>query len=221
MLFCSNCGHQLNDDAKFCQFCGTKVKPVNNDHTKRETVFEGNIHKCPNCGETVNSFSTKCPSCGHEFREMSASSSVKELADKLQQIEAERVPPKSVMVANNIIDPVDEKKITLIKSFPIPNSREDLFEFLILSSSNIAIESGTVSQDAVSDAWKAKFEQAYQKARISFQDDSDFIKFDEIYKSKKTEIENHQKNQNLTIMVSLGLLVLIAIIVFIVTAPYR
>ena len=34
----------------------------------------------------------------------------------------------------------DEQEISLIKSFPIPNTKEDLYEFLILSQSNIDME---------------------------------------------------------------------------------
>ena len=64
----------------YCRFCGIKIKETDSDKTtKRETVYEGNIHKCPSCGEVIGSFATKCPSCGHEFRDVNATSSVREL----------------------------------------------------------------------------------------------------------------------------------------------
>ncbi len=227
MLFCSNCGHQLNDDAKFCHFCGAKVEPVVINRTKRETVFEGNIHKCPNCGETVNSFSARCPSCGHEFREINASTSVQDLAEKLRQIEIGRSPRKGIFAPRTTLDVTDEQKISLIKSFPIPNSREDLLEFIILASSNIDnnryndFEYKSESQKAVSDAWEAKFEQAYQKAKLSFQGDSNFIEFDDIYKSKKSEVNKHKKNMYSFMLALIGLLFLIIIMLAFITAPNR
>ena len=47
MAFCSNCGKELNSSARFCDGCGT---PVSGAENKRNTVYEGNVHKCPHCG---------------------------------------------------------------------------------------------------------------------------------------------------------------------------
>ena len=48
MAFCSNCGQQLDDKAKFCSACGTSrsVQQTANEN-KRKTVYEGEIRKCP------------------------------------------------------------------------------------------------------------------------------------------------------------------------------
>ena len=47
-----NCGKQLPDGAKFCLECGTKLGDTNaRQASKRETIYEGTIYKCPNCGE--------------------------------------------------------------------------------------------------------------------------------------------------------------------------
>ena len=177
MAFCTNCGHQLKDGNKFCTFCGAKTNVSDDKKTTRETVFEGNLHKCPACGEILKSFTTKCPTCGHEFRDINATSSVKELSIKLAEIERNRPiihnNKASWLTINQnqtIVDPVTTQKISLIESFPIPNSREDLFEFFIMASSNINPYRNSImfpisaSQQALSDAWKSKFEQAYQKA---------------------------------------------------------
>ena len=37
----------------------------------------------------------------------------------------------------NEVNETDQKKINLIRSYVIPNTKEDLFEFLVLASSNI------------------------------------------------------------------------------------
>ena len=44
MLFCTNCGQQINDGEKYCSSCGTAVsnETVN---MQRKNVFEGNIHR--------------------------------------------------------------------------------------------------------------------------------------------------------------------------------
>ena len=58
MAFCSNCGKELTPGAKFCADCGTPVAPTASSEPKRTTVFEGDIHKCPHCGETLKAFET-------------------------------------------------------------------------------------------------------------------------------------------------------------------
>lgn len=52
--------------------------------TERRTVFEGEIHKCPNCGEVLNPFMVNCPACGHKFRGAKVATSVREFASKLE-----------------------------------------------------------------------------------------------------------------------------------------
>lgn len=48
MAFCTNCGYQLTEGAKFCFNCGTKVnmqEPSQDVH--RKVAYDGEIHKCP------------------------------------------------------------------------------------------------------------------------------------------------------------------------------
>ena len=77
MAFCVNCGQELKEGVKFCANCGSTVIPhkkvVKNE---RKTFYDGEIHKCPNCGEVINSFIISCPSCGYELRGSSVTSSV-------------------------------------------------------------------------------------------------------------------------------------------------
>ena len=74
MVFCTNCGQELAEEAKFCANCG-KAVDNNNSTNQRRTVYDGEIHKCPNCGEILSSFITVCPTCGHELRGTTANNS--------------------------------------------------------------------------------------------------------------------------------------------------
>ena len=76
--FCPYCGTKLDEGAKFCKNCGEAIsndtqeshktlnkRPSSENPTERKTVYEGYIHKCPNCGEVIDSFLTVCPTCGY------------------------------------------------------------------------------------------------------------------------------------------------------------
>lgn len=70
-----------------------------------------------------------------------------------------------------------EQRDDLIRNFYIPNTKEDICEFFILAVSNIK------ARDDCEDAWRAKLEQAYQKARLSFGNDSSFSEINKLYES--------------------------------------
>lgn len=154
-MFCSNCGNKLIDNARFCNACGTKV--VNESTEERKTTYDGEIHKCPNCGDTIDAYETVCEACGYELRGRKAVSVVHELAMKLENIDDTK------------------KKEELIRNFYIPNTKEDIYEFFILATSNIKV--GSVD----SKAWFAKLEQAYQKAQLTLGHTKEFEYFQTLY----------------------------------------
>lgn len=170
MPYCTNCGKEIVGNVKFCSNCGAAT---NNVTSKRQTVFEGNIHKCPNCGEVLPSFAASCSSCGYEIRGNSAADSVKELYNSLN---------KEVSTS---------KKDSIIRNFPIPNSKEDILEFMILASSNIL---GEDNRD-IYEAWLAKFEQAYQKSLLLFRADKDFSKIQQIYDNCQINIDTEKQRK--------------------------
>lgn len=143
MAYCINCGTELVDGAKFCFECGTPVNNTAHD-SGRKTFFDGELHKCPQCGEILNAFVMNCPVCGYELRGIRKTSSVNDLALKLEETTSL------------------QQKHELISNFYIPNTREDIYEFFILAYSNIS------AGDEAIDAWLAKLEQAYLKAKIAF-----------------------------------------------------
>lgn len=202
MAFCINCGQQLADGAKFCSSCGFSVETAHNS-TQRCQEWAGKIIKCPSCGENLPSFVAICPSCRHELRALSATNSVKELARKIEEIEQGREIKKNNIFSNPYLPTkTDEQIISLIKTFPIPNTKEDLFEFLVLASANIdysyieGIETPN-SSAILSKAWEAKFNQAYEKAKLSFGHTSEFDKIQNLYKNNKVKLKRRSVVKNI------------------------
>lgn len=171
MPYCSKCGAQVSAEDMFCSKCG---QPINKE-SSRTTIYEGEIHKCPNCGEVLDAFSVVCPACGYEIRGKKVSVSVRDFANKLTSAKTDAI------------------KVDLIRSFPIPNTKEDVFEFMILASTNYdeSLSQSGNAQKEIRGAWISKIEQGYQKAKLLFGDSSEFQKIETIYlktqdKKKKT-----------------------------------
>ena len=202
MAFCMNCGHKLTEDARFCFECGTKVniqEPSQED--VRKIAYDGEIHKCPNCGDILDAYESVCKACGYEQRGSRATSSVHELAVRLQQIEEAR------LTSNNHSrfgfgqgSEIDQQKINLIRSFVIPNTKEDILEFAVLAASNVDTSAyddsyGILStlqngrRKAVSDAWLAKLKQAYQKAKLVFVGDPRISEIESLYETTNKAIK--------------------------------
>ncbi len=181
MSFCSNCGKPLQDGVKFCANCGAQVgsiqEPAPESNTERKQTFEGEIKKCPSCGAILPSMSAKCPECGFELRAVKASSTLQKFYQDLK-------------------DGDDYEDVETITNFPIPNSREDLNEFLVFCGSELTI---LPSQDQITgiydekrNAWKKKLVQVEMKSKLVFGESSaEYIQISgEIKKIRETFSQN-------------------------------
>lgn len=229
MAFCTECGHQLVDGAKFCFKCGAKVNGSGSLHVEqRKTVYDGEIHRCPNCGDILDAYESVCETCGYERRGAKATSSVQELSRKLEEIEAQRPPKKVSSVFTQAftqghISKTDEQKINLIQNFPIPNSKEDIMEFAILAIFNVnpdafstlstASSYNSAPKQAISNAWLSKFEQAYQKGELMFGKTPELEKLYALYMSKKKSIRIKKYGPWILIAIMSGCIALICGIV--------
>lgn len=222
MAFCSHCGHQLADGAKFCANCGRAVDG-DGSNNQRKIAYDGEIHKCPNCGETLNSYVTNCPTCGYEIRDIQGVSSVRKLAMQLEELESKRMPLKrknilaETFLEDEALDKVDQQKIDLIRNYAIPNTKEDVLEFIVLASSNVNLQRyndfDQISEveKALSDAWEAKLDQAYQKATIMFGHLPEFERVQKMYDTKSQQI---QKAKNKRLLLWIGVPAAVIIVVF-------
>lgn len=179
MAFCSNCGNEMAEGSKFCDVCGQRIVTPGK---KERTVI---VLRCPSCGASINSFKGKCESCGCEFIGLETSKSIKEFSDKLITFET------------------TEQRINLIKSFPIPNTKEDIMEYMMLASSNIGYGEGLNDLEEQSDyenAWLTKFIQGYQKAKLVFEHDNDFVKIQTMYENAMARRENLENERRLGLL---------------------
>lgn len=166
-MYCRKCGIQIPDNSRLCSFCGEDLSSdINTEHEergkKRKVVFDGEIHKCPNCGGILDAFVTKCPTCGFEIRgTKGGANKVEELAEKLQK-------------ANNT-----SKKKELISNFYVPNTKEDIIEFFTLAVSQID------DYNECSEAWCSKLDQTLIKAKLSFGNTDEYRYLVKLYNDAK------------------------------------
>ena len=77
-------------------------------------------NRCPSCGMMLESFSAYCPACGNELRNVQASTDLRAFSKQLASVEG------------------IEQKALFIRNYPVPNTREDLLEFMITASGNLS-----------------------------------------------------------------------------------
>ena len=126
---------------------------------------------------------------------------------KLEAIESKREykkPRRLFAVAGSnkrISEIIDEQKISLIRNFSVPNTKEDILEFMILATSNIDVSSyGSLDEPAdrvkaMTEAWNAKIKQVYAKAKTTYKSDPDFSKIQELYDSCYAEVRKQKKKK--------------------------
>ena len=130
----------------------------------KSTKF-GDVHKCPACGAFVPALSVTCAECGFEFSGLEASSSVQTLSKEISKIQKSNKCPWF-----EIND--------LIKNFPVPNAKHDLFDLIVYLKPHI--------QEKV---YEQKFQECLDRAKYLFPSDPLFAQVIE----DATKAKNNQE----------------------------
>ena len=160
----------------------------------------GVINTCPNCGATVEAGSVKCTECGYIFTGVGANSSAAELDRRLRNVTGTNSDS-------------DKKRANIISSFPIPNAREDLFEFLAALEPKALVNNTSKKQEEqkITKAYLEKFLECLNKARIGFGNDSATMMFIEHYNAFQSK---KKKKLYLMIVAAICIVVVAAIGIF-------
>ena len=128
----------------------------------KSTKF-GDVRKCPVCGALVPALAVSCAECGYEFSGVNASSSAQKLAQQISEI---RKQVKDEFLAN-------EQIVSLIDTFPVPNTKNDLFDMIIFLKNH---------------EYDDKYNECLEKARLLFPNDP-------MIKPLIAEAENKKKEE--------------------------
>ena len=175
------------------------------EENKREK-WHGKLIKCPACGAFVEPGIAKCTACGYAFSGIEANKSAEKLSEQLQIVEAKH---KGVSEAEK--DVKAEAMSTVIASFPIPNTKEDLMEFLLVLKTGFTKYTSYGSDYKIKQAYRAKMLECIDKIQISFPNDDLFQR--QILNIQKTIEESDAADKKQTKYV-LGCLIVGGILLF-------
>lgn len=148
----------------------------------------GVVKKCPNCGEVIQTFQGTCPACGYVFEGIEANSSAKRLAQLIEDAQNRhnenlkkiRSTPNTREGVLDKLHSHDSREIderfrfddevgSIIRNFPVPNTKADLMEFIL------ALKPKTKAEDYADDYY-VKYMECLDKAKYMFSNDEDFAK---------------------------------------------
>lgn len=186
MKFCTNCGKQLNDDAKFCDKCGSSVSNAQTpppipganenvaDDTKRKEVFVGVKRKCPVCGAEVSAFALTCRK-GHKLSGVKVSNIAKEFQDGLIKYEG-------------------KEERDFVASFPIPNETEELGNFMLMVASILKQDMQNGADQMRVSSFISKFDEIKSKIYMMLKADDPIVGETKKWDSALNELyENYKK----------------------------
>ena len=155
----------------------------------------GDVKKCPACGAIVQTYLGVCPECGYAFENIGANSSTQELARKCEAITNDL--NKALIGATEeaqgeLMKQHPDTLANAIRTFSIPNTKADLFEFITYSQS-LMMDRSTFRK--VADAYLVKYREAITKAKLLFHNDPTFQKLIEEQENVETEFRRVHKKQ--------------------------
>ena len=101
----------------------------------------GDVRKCPACGAIISSGIALCKECGYAFTGIDAIASREKLYNALMVVDNDKIENTPTQSVTSWLESTQEKQHviskqkatkqgTIITSFPVPNTKADLIDFL-------------------------------------------------------------------------------------------
>ncbi len=197
------------------------AQTIGNSESVRREEFYGTVYKCPNCGGRIDSYQTHCDLCGYEVRGVSKST-VSELAAQLDRIESLRPRKKKGRRLGTQLEETDLRKINLIRSFGIPNTKEALLDFAVLAASNIDYaDYAKYGESSISEAWVSSLRQSYEKSRIIGEGSTENAAIKRLVEESEKKIRKEKRKSWLSILATMGVVCGILAVILIIDGVAR
>lgn len=229
--------HNLNEDLSEVEVLLETI-PLNiNSSSDLEMNSSDGIRKrrtCPNCGAVISDFVLQCPDCGYVFRDESAQSQktrniMLELSSALREIDAR--PEYNIIDNKNrftIIKNRNEEKISVINSYSVPNTKENLIQAILATyaayegAPRISLEERTYGVPDLKSAWLGKCQEFFyllqSQPEIDTKTAAVIAKYEPLLVKAKKDMDSEKKYMRLIIIaVTLG--VVLFYIIIAINAP--
>ena len=177
-----------------------KLQQIQAANFKSNKEKIGNIKTCPACGSPIKSMTGYCEHCEHEFTNVEANKSITQLLNKINSIEK---------IKDEDDSDFQQRKASQINNTPIPNSKEDLIEFLTVCTTQADVDWMNRGDGYVVSAWTNKGNEALLKAKILFREDMKSMMLIDAYEKK---LINARKKANYIWIIILGIAVIYGIV---------
>ena len=156
-----------------------KAEKENAEKSAPKSTKFGDVRKCPACGALVPAMAVSCAECGFEFTGLEASSSAQTLAKEISKI--------------GNFSGKNEKVKELIKNFPVPNAKHDLFDLIVF-----------LKQHVEDEVYEQKLQECLDRAKYLFPSDPLFAKV--IADATKAKDIKKAKDSGYNIMMTIAMI---------------
>lgn len=143
--------------------------------------------RCPNCGAIITDVVMKCPECGFVFTNVDVPDSTGSLFDTLNKVNGDR------------------RRKQIIESFPVPNSKSDLLDFLLLSKPYLKDVKGPFAR-----AYFKKYSECIGRCKQFFPNDPDFIDYIKEYEEVTIVRKKKQRKSFVIVLVMAAVFSIVA-----------
>lgn len=166
-----------------------------------------NVSKCPACGALRESMSTQCPACDYEFRD-NTTKVISELNDKFDRLRELGLSSRDY----------EAQYIDIVKNFPIPQVRDELFDVLIYVQPK-ALD----TESAIRTAWSLRQKEVVERAKLAFENKPKTLALIDRYESelKKYEKQFIKRGWQKMSPVSKALIVIFALLLLLLILPAK
>lgn len=167
-----------------------KAEKENAEKSAPKSTKFGDVRKCPACGALVPAMAVSCAECGFEFTGLEASSSAQTLAKEISKI--------------GNFSGKNEKVKELIKNFPVPNAKHDLFDLIVF-----------LKQHVEDEVYEQKLQECLDRAKYLFPSDPLLAKvMEDAKRATKAKGFKNVSEVIAGIGTAVGLIVSVAVYVF-------
>lgn len=171
------------------------LESLDSNSQRTDTKHSDKPKKCPNCGTVITNVTMKCPECGYVFPQVVTNMVSTQLFQQLSNTRS------------------SNRKKQIIESFPIPNSKAELLEFLLLSKPYLEGASGDFAK-----SYLQKYAECIGRCKLFFPHDEDFSGFIQDYE-RMTVQKRKAHNKKVFLISSFLIIAVLAVAAYFLLPP--